>query len=563
MRPALHCLRAAALLAALVLPAMGWGKSVALLVGVSQYPNWPNAQLDGPEHDVPALARVLQRRWGFAASDIKTLVNGQATRAAILAELQALRQRTQAGDEVLVYFSGHGTSAVDAGLAVPVPHGSGAFVPSDIRPDAPDLLGQLIVGRTDLVPVFTALEREGRRLWIISDSCYSGNQVRSVLAAAQGELPARTIPIAVGKEAARQRADFALAQGVTAPPPWPYQKAAFLSASAEGEKARDIPRAFLPRLPTIDGQPHGALTDALLRVLEGQIPADLNRDGLLSLAEVHRATSDFMAQRAYGHTPQRLPAVAEDSQGIGLTPVLAARGVAAQPRQASAEPLRVAFEGPVPPAVRQAVAAVADVTVGNTNPELILTEEQGRVAVLAASRDILAVPPAGRLDAITAQVQQLAWAKRLRLLAERHRRGALQLDMDPALMGGNFVLGSSMAFVVRPDKAATVLLLNISSDGLVSVLYPHHPSEAKPVPPQQATFIPGEEPERRIKVQEPLGMDFQFAFAFDAPPAELARWHRALNMSPSDPRLEALERTLQSMQGEFTFASSSMRTLKP
>ena len=130
-------------------------------------------------------------------------------------------------------------------------------------------------------------------------------------------------------------------------------------------------------------------------------------------------------------------------------------------------------------------------------------------------------------------------------------------------MGGNFKLGSKVAFVVRPDQAATLVLLNISSDGKVSVLYPHHASEARPLSAQQATFIPGQDPDRRIVVQEPLGMDFQFAFAFDSPPPDLARWHKALNMHPSDPRLEALERALQSMSGRFTFASTSLRTLKP
>lgn len=547
----------------LALPGLVAARPIALLVGVGQYPLWPGAQLEGPEHDVPALASVLQRRWGFAAADVKTLVNGQATRANILAELQALRARSRPGDEVLVYFSGHGTSAADTTLSLPVPHGSGAFVPNDIRPDGGDLSQQLIVGRTDLLPIFTALERDGRRLWVISDSCYSGNQVRSLMPNGSGELPARNIPLLTGSVANRLRNDFARADTLGAVPPWPYQKVTYLAASAEGEKARDIPRAFLAQTPTLDGQPHGALTDALLRVLDGQLPADMNRDGLLSLSEVHRATADFMAQQAYGHTPQRLPTVAEDVQGLGLAPVLSARGVAAPPRQASPEPLRVAIEGTVAASVRQAVAALADVSVGDAAPELILRESQGQVVVLAASRDMLARHPAASADTLAAQVRQLAWAKRLRLLAERHRRGVLQLDLDPAVMGGNVLLGRTVAFVVKPDQPATLVLVNVNADGLVSVLYPYQSAESRPLPANQASFIPGQDEGRRIKVQEPLGMDLQFAFAFDTPPPDLSQWHGALNMHPSDPRLEALERALQSMSGRFTFASSSLRTLKP
>jgi hypothetical protein len=260
-----------ALALACTLSAAAQARSLALLIGVANYGNakW---NLEGPVHDVNAMRDVLQRRWGFAPGDIRTLTDQQATRDGILAELKALQTRSAPGDDVFIYFSGHGTSALDGTLAVPVPHGSGAFVPFGIKAENQTLsLDQLIVGRTDLLPLLQALDDGGRRVWVVSDSCYSGNQTRSVHAEDSAPLPARAIPLLVNySEAARLERDEARAAGRTAPPPYPYKNIGFLAASAEGEVAKDIRQADLRRYPTRSGKPQGAMTDALLRVLEAR-----------------------------------------------------------------------------------------------------------------------------------------------------------------------------------------------------------------------------------------------------------------------------------------------------
>jgi hypothetical protein len=108
-------------------------RSVALLVGVGDYRH-PRLNLEGPAHDVRALRDVLLRRWGFQPADVQTLVDGQATRGAILQALRDLQARTAPGDDVFVYFSGHGVSALQGSAELPVPHGSGAFVPWGLNP---------------------------------------------------------------------------------------------------------------------------------------------------------------------------------------------------------------------------------------------------------------------------------------------------------------------------------------------------------------------------------------------------------------------------------------------
>ena len=136
------------------------------------------------------------------------------------------------------------------------------------------------------------------------------------------------------------------------------------------------------------------------------------------------------------------------------------------------------------------------------------------------------------------------------------------MGIDPSL-GGTFLLGSRIAFVVRPDRPGTLVFLNISSDGKVSVLYPASRQEAEPLPPGQAFFMPGKSAAQRIVVREPVGMDLQFALMFDEPPPGLERLFHARNMTPDDSRLLALESSLKAASGKFTFATSSLRTIGP
>ncbi len=538
-------------------------RNVALLIGVGEYGD-ARSNLEGPVHDVAALRDVLVRRWGFDAADVHTLVDAQATREAILAALRALPARTAPGDEVLIYFSGHGTSALDGGMDVPLPHGSGAFVPYGVDRSSPAALARgFIVGRTDLQPLLRALDQTGRRVWVISDSCYAGQQVRSLAPGDDEALPSRYLPLPANA-AERQMRERNEARAAERPEidPYPYRAVAYLAASAEGEAAKDIPRVLLRRYPTLDGRPHGALTDALLRVLEGRLPADLDRDGRLDLNEVHRAVADFMAARAYGHTPQRLPSVGEDEFGLGARAVLAARGMAASAPDAEPQPLRVRLAPGVAASLRSAFAGVPGLqTVTSGEAEVVLHAAKGGVALRTMGDDLLAeLPTAAAFGRpLRDSLRQLAWAHRLRQVAERHRRGALAVEVSPALYGGNFRIGAEIRFVVRPDREAWLLMLNVDSAGRVSVLYPFDRSELRPLQAGRARTIPGADPEPAIKVQPPEGMDIQMVFAFDAEPPELRSLLRLVSADPDDARLARLEPLLASMAGRYTFAQSVLR----
>ena len=153
---------------------------IALLIGIGTYTDPALPSLSGPSQDVAALKDVLIRRWDFTAANIQTLTTRQdTTRANILKALTALQSSSRPGDEVLVYYSGHGTSKRDPSQRLALPDASGAWVPSDFT-TSKARLQDLVQARVDLKPIFTQLENEGRKLWIIADSCFSGQAARSL-----------------------------------------------------------------------------------------------------------------------------------------------------------------------------------------------------------------------------------------------------------------------------------------------------------------------------------------------------------------------------------------------
>ena len=97
-------------------PVIALAESHALLVGINEYaPGVGNLQ--GPVNDAVALSNALTGSWGFSPGNIKLIINRAATQANILDELAKLAERVKPGDFVFLYFSGHGTSRYQPGMA--------------------------------------------------------------------------------------------------------------------------------------------------------------------------------------------------------------------------------------------------------------------------------------------------------------------------------------------------------------------------------------------------------------------------------------------------------------
>ncbi len=164
----------------------------ALLIGIDQYPNFGSEwQLEGCGNDVAILQKTLSGRFGFTGDQITVLRDGQATRDGILAAMEALVQRTGEGDEVVFFYSGHGSQQPDGKekdeadgkdeTLVPYDSGRPPFKNRDITDDEIYLW---LLRLTAKMPYVT----------LIFDCCHSGTILRDAFAGKQRHVPEDTRP---------------------------------------------------------------------------------------------------------------------------------------------------------------------------------------------------------------------------------------------------------------------------------------------------------------------------------------------------------------------------------
>lgn len=148
------------------------GDKRALLIGIDKYPIIK--QLDGCTNDSRLMRSVLEDCFGFPSSNITMLLDDQATRERILAELDRLVEATGVNDMVVVHYAGHGSQMTDregdepSGLdntIMPFDSGGWRGPQLDISDDEIHLRLQKLAEKTP----FTTL---------IFDSCHSGSITR-------------------------------------------------------------------------------------------------------------------------------------------------------------------------------------------------------------------------------------------------------------------------------------------------------------------------------------------------------------------------------------------------
>ena len=142
-------------------PQVSGGK--ALLIGIDAYRNV--SKLVGPVNDAKAMRAFVTGTVGFEPHDVRLLLDGEATRAAILRGIEEwLVGGTRPGDEVFFYFSGHG------------------FQQPDTNGDEPDRFDETIV------PVDVAIRGDGTVSGMITD-----DEIASLL----NRLPGRIVNVVV------------------------------------------------------------------------------------------------------------------------------------------------------------------------------------------------------------------------------------------------------------------------------------------------------------------------------------------------------------------------------
>jgi hypothetical protein len=145
----------------------------ALLVGIDRYANLPYP-LAGCVNDAQVLTRLLEDSYGFGPDATTTLLNEQATRERILAELDALVDATEQDDVVVIAYSGHGSQMTDRDGDDPdaldetiVPYDSGR-APHENRDITDDEIYERLL----------ELAERTRYITLLFDCCHSGSVSR-------------------------------------------------------------------------------------------------------------------------------------------------------------------------------------------------------------------------------------------------------------------------------------------------------------------------------------------------------------------------------------------------
>jgi hypothetical protein len=143
----------------------------AVLVGINAYPGCP---LDGCRNDSTDTSSFLVEKQGFDPTNIKILLDGDATTANIKAALVWLSEGLKAGDIACFWYSGHGAQIPNADEADGL---SECICPVDF-----DWSRELMLTDKDLVGIFSAMPAGVIFNWG-SDSCHSGDLDREFKAA--------------------------------------------------------------------------------------------------------------------------------------------------------------------------------------------------------------------------------------------------------------------------------------------------------------------------------------------------------------------------------------------
>ena len=145
----------------------------ALLIGIDAYRNV--SPLVGPVNDAKAMREFVTDDLGFNGSDVKLLLNAEATRANILREAEEwLIDGTRPGDEVFLYFSGHGFQQPDTDGDEP-DRLDETLVPVDVIVRDDETVSGMITD-DEMGALLNRLT--GRRVTVIVDACHSGTSDR-------------------------------------------------------------------------------------------------------------------------------------------------------------------------------------------------------------------------------------------------------------------------------------------------------------------------------------------------------------------------------------------------
>lgn len=134
----------------------------ALSIGISQYRYIRSLPATQDAHDVASILRD-GGLCGYPDANVRLLLDGEATKAAILGELDRLAASTTEHSTVFIYFSGHGGSAMHG------PDDTCYLMPVDGRSGAQEILAETAISGRELSARLSRIS--AGRLTVVLDCC--------------------------------------------------------------------------------------------------------------------------------------------------------------------------------------------------------------------------------------------------------------------------------------------------------------------------------------------------------------------------------------------------------
>ncbi|MGK0619866.1 caspase family protein [Meiothermus cerbereus] len=339
-------------------------ETYALVIGINNYRPYPDTPslppLSYAESDARKMAQALRDPNKGQLSKVRVLLDTEASKTAIEAELRGLARRMGISDTLIVYYSGHG---------MPSRLGQAALMPSDAKINDEETWLPL-----DWLQELVRKASQGKgRLILIVDACFSGQSLagsRSFAMPGRKSFPKPQKPDLNG-------ANVLLASSADTQPSWE-------DAEVGG----------------------GIFTAYLLEAISGK--ADANGDGYVTIGEAYRYAAvqvEAFSQRK--GTPQTPQLYGPDDYTLALNPLAVAKSRLAGLKLAG----HISGEQ---------FDALVERVEGRVQPEDLLLYlsgnlTSGQFVSLVQAGAIPGVPPLGPVDARLQKIGKLRREGKIRL----------------------------------------------------------------------------------------------------------------------------------------------------
>ena len=142
----------------------------SLMVGINKYPGCP---LNGCVNDITDMAHYLMDHCTMPRANIRLLVDGRATKQAIVDRLHWLVDGAKPGDRLFFHFSGHGVQVPTRNPAGEVDNLDEAICPQNFN-----WSDDTMIRDKEFNQMFSKVPVGVNFVWV-SDSCHSGTLDRS------------------------------------------------------------------------------------------------------------------------------------------------------------------------------------------------------------------------------------------------------------------------------------------------------------------------------------------------------------------------------------------------